>query len=202
MSQQAINLVLAGMTKSQILSVTGLSGEAFDALLADPAFVEQVRSLKSAKLEEDIEAKYGKLEDAALKQVHEQVSSGYYDASSLCKVLETVSRARSLRRQTHTLPNNGHYTNPTLGVSVTVPIFLNSQVTLDSNRQVVAVDGRNMAPLPSEQVHTLFARLESQKENQNGTESEVDPILADLEEEAAKRAAREAINRAASQTTA
>lgn len=197
MSAQALNLVLAGASRSQILSVTGMTPEALDALLADPAFVEQARALKSAKLEDDIESKYGKLEDAALKQVHEQVSAGYYDASSLCKVLETVSRARSLRRQTHTLPNNGHFTNPTLGVSVTVPIFLNSQVTLDSNRQVVAVDGRNMAPLQSEQVHSLFARIEKE---QNHGNQEIDPILADLAEEEAKRAAREAISRASSTT--
>lgn len=162
MRQQISNLILAGIPKEQIITTVGCSEEYLNELLLDKEFVEEVRAQKADAIETDIENKYARLEKATLEKITGQLD--YYDAAALCKILETTSRNRVARRPLAQAQQNGHFTNPTLGISVTVPVFLgNSQVILDSNQQVVAIDGRNMAPMPTQQVHALFDKLEKER---------------------------------------
>lgn len=196
MRQQIANLLAAGSTKEQVLAATGCSEALFAELLADKEFVEEIKSVAAATRENQIEEEYSKLEMQTLKKVKGNLE--YYDAIALCKILETVSKTRQMRRMPAAAhQNNGHFTNPTLGVTVQIPVFLgNSQVVLDSNKQVVAIGGRNMAPLPTDQVHRLFSELEQTRSNQN-EQQQSDPILADLAElENAERTSESTGNRA------
>lgn len=194
MRQQILNLLAAGHSKDQILTATGCGEALFASLLEDKDFVQEVKAAAAASRESVIEDEYSKLEIATLQKVKGALE--YYDASGLCKVLETVSKNRQLRRMpAGGIPQNGHFTNPTLGVTVNIPVFLgNSKVVLGSNSQVVAIGGRNMAPLPTDQVHKLFSELEHARSPENEHQ---DPILQDLAElEHEQRAIESAGNRA------
>lgn len=186
MRTQVQNLIISGSTKEQILSITGLSVEALDEMLEDKDFHREVREIREANREAEIDKEYSQLELSAIKQVKKHMD--LYDATALCRVLETVARTRQLKKAgPQAVPNNG-FNHPT--VHVNIPVFLGtSNVVMDSKKQVVAIDGRNMAPLPTPQVKKLFQELE----RTNSGDPNEDPILADY----AERHASEAEDRAA-----
>jgi hypothetical protein len=192
---QIKNLILAGTSKADILKIVGCSEEFVNELLADKDFVDEVKQARLDKIDLETEKEYAHLENLTLQKVKSNLD--YYDAGALCKVLETVSRARvsraTQRAQTRENAAN-HFGNPTVGIAVTVPVFLgNSQVLLDSKKQVVAINGRNMAALPTDQVQALFNSLDSEKEKGNSNDQArtyEDPILADAEARAALATAR------------
>lgn len=171
MRQQLQNLIISGSSKEQILSVTGISAEAFQEFLDDKEFHAEIRTIREAQRETEIDKEYSKLELNAIKAVNDNIT--LYDATSLCRVMETVARTRQLKRAGPVVtPSNGML-NQTIAINL--PVFLgNSHVIMDSKKQVVAIDGRNMTPLPTAQVRRLFTELE-----RTGNENE-DPILADL----------------------
>lgn len=191
MREQIKHLILAGTSKEDIIKIVGCSAEYIAELIVDSEFTQEVKQARIDKLDMETETEYAKLEHSALKKVKDNLE--YYDATALCKVLETVSRTR-LNRQSQRTAQAGnpanHFNNPTVGIAVTVPVFLgNSDVILDSKKQVVAINGRNMAALPTDQVHALFSTLEKEQRNDQ-PRIEEDPILVDRAEREALAAAR------------
>jgi hypothetical protein len=176
MRNQIANLILGGATKEQILSVVGIPSAQLEELLEEPSFRREIREVKESQKEQDIESKLQNLELSAIKKVSDNME--FYDAQSLCRVLETVSRTRQMKKQA-SQPANPH-ANGMLNatINIAIPAFLgNSQVLMDSKKQVVSIDGRNMAPLPTAQVKQLFSQIENQHERPkasaaNGKDSE------------------------------
>jgi len=186
MRAQVLNLLLSGASRETILSATGISSVAYDAILADPEFITQMDAAREERRETRIENSYGKLELTLVNKLTETAATDFLAVQDLCRMVETVARTRQLRRTpTAAQQNANHFQNPTVGITINLPSFLNSHVVLDSNKQVVAIDGRNMAPLPTEQVHNLFNRLNEASKGLEGNENEqeTDPILADYARE-------------------
>jgi hypothetical protein len=186
MRQQIANLIVAGSDRKTVLSIVGCSAEYLDSLLKDESFRQEVTEAKAAATDDKIDALYADVEKKTLSKIKDNLD--LYDATALTKILTSVAQNRIARR----LPaqSNGHYNNPTVGIQVTVPIFLNqsgnSQVVMDSKNQVIAIQGRSMAPLPIDSVHKLFNDLDKQEAIKKEINDAEDPVEADYDREVAE----------------
>ena len=168
MRTQIANLILGGATKAQILSATGIPSSQLEDLLADSSFGREIREVKEANREAEIEKKLQELELQAIKRVESNLE--LYDAQSLCRVLETVGRSRQMKKQQAAAPTQSPNGMINATINIALPQFLgNSQVLMDSKKQVLSIDGRNMAPLPTAQVKQLFQTIENGDSNEGST---------------------------------
>lgn len=191
MRQQIINMMAAGLSKKVILDSLDISAEYLAEILKDKEFTKDALEARESITDDRIDAKYAKAEEQVLDRITENIT--FADFNSTLKALETINKARISRR----LPvqQSGHYQNPTIGISVTVPLFLNSQgtsnVVMDSNKQVVAIDGRNMAAMPVAQVQKLFKSFDTEEKTlKRDLEGEYyDPIIEEHKRDSAAEAA-------------
>lgn len=171
MREQIIELLAGGFSKEDVANTIGCSTKLIDEELKVPE-VLQALTVKAKELQSDrIEKRYGDLEEAALKQLKQDISM--LGASELCRVLETTAKNRIAARTPA-----GHFQNPTATLSVTLVLpapAYTEKVVVDSKNQVVSIGDRNMAPLPSTSVQKLFTSFS--KETTIDSNDEIDDLF-------------------------
>lgn len=157
MRDQILNLLARNTTILEICEMLGISKDQVEALVADKAFILELKELKTKYRQENIEESYAKLEERTLKMVAANLE--YAEIPSLCRVLETVSKNRVLYRNPA-----GHYQNPTahLTIELKLPAAAGAEriVIDEKTSQIVAIGERSMVPLPIAGVQKLFGMFE------------------------------------------
>lgn len=155
MREQIIELLAGGFSKEDVSTTVGCSVQFINETLKETGVIEALTAKAKEKQSERIEKRYGDLEEAALKQLKQDISM--LGANELCRVLETTAKNRIAARTPA-----GHFQNPTAMLSVTLVLpqpALTEKIVVDSKNQVVSIGDRNMAPLPSASVQKLFTSL-------------------------------------------
>jgi len=162
MRDQAIEFLAGGFSKQAVAQTLGCSEPQIDAWLKEPEVIASLTTRAKELQSERIDKRYTDLEEATLKQLKTDLTM--MDASSLCRILETVARNRIAAK----LPA-GHYTNPTVGASITLVLpATGAEVIVDSKNQVIAIGGRNMGAMPVSGVQRLFEQIEHNLNDMKG----------------------------------
>lgn len=165
---------------SQICKAGVAENEAFLAHLEE----EKRLALESYNQEETLGLQYQALEAKALRAIDDSLSAG--TLIEQIKVLEALNKRDALRRQA-AAPMAGTSAVANINVvQISMPRHLLEQqlpeVVMNEQRQVISVQGKSMAPMPSDLVKAMFQKVLRTDEAQEKppavlTQREKNPIL-------------------------
>lgn len=155
----------SGLKPADICTIVGCSPSYISQLVKEEGFmasVEEIMKNAPPTAEAVLDSKYESLEHTLVKQM--TVAAMDADLGVLSKALDSVTRAKhagALRK----LPGMGQATAIQNIVTINVParILQAPALTLNNSSEVVAIDGKPMAPLSAEGVRNLFTKLEESR---------------------------------------
>lgn len=182
-----------GLRPAQVASMVGVTpGYISQICKADAvenkAFLEHLEeekrlALESYNQEETLGLQYQALEARALRVIEENLAAG--TLTEQIKVLEALNKRDALRRQA-AAPMAGTSAVANINVvQISMPRHLLEQqlpeVVMNEQRQVISVQGKSMAPMPSDMVKAMFQKVVSEEAQEKPpavlTQREKNPIL-------------------------
>jgi len=172
---------ICNVTPGYISQLLGADGpQAFKDAVAE----EQAKAADVYNEEEDLNLRYLAVEAKALKGIEDNMAGA--TLVEQVKVLEALNKRDLIRKQLKAPAAGSGLTGPGTSVyqmnviSLSMPQHLiNSfqppQIELNSQNQVVSIEGKSMAPMASLQVKNLFQQLSNGTMNITAEEKEVLP---------------------------
>lgn len=167
MKERILHMLAQGLQGSQIASVIGCSASYVVQVAKDPICLERLGELRkeyAGKEDADgviLNNKYNALEHSLLKKIGDSLEDA--ELPVLTRTLEVIGNRQEKRLQRMTMASVGG-----AGSSLHVHLTLPSHATLNlpsyqlnENKEVIAIGGREMAPMSSEGVKNLFGQLAS-----------------------------------------
>lgn len=175
-------LLASGLNQNQVSSIVNVSPSRIAQITATDAFKEIYADKKLAHDKEDVEklaisAKYLSAEHALLDHIIANVPNvEMKDAAAALRIVaERQDKAAARINPVHA----GVVVNQNI-VQLMLPTHAIPEIVLNNDREVVAINNQTLAPLSSDAVTNLFAKL-SGKETEN-----VQASLPDLTEESTR----------------
>lgn len=170
---RAATYLAQGLPHGQVASIMGCSPGYISQLMRDEGFKKKVEDLQasmqsSPEAEEgNIVAKYNGLEHHLLKAIHDSMANA--ELPQLVKALEVVgNRQDKIAQRKFVQQNPGAGAGGTqVYVQLTLPthaIPAKPVIEMNKNAEVVAIDGRPMAPMASSNVAKMFAARKAVEE--------------------------------------
>jgi len=170
--KRAAELLAQGMSLSGAASILGVTVSYLSQLAKQPDFValiEETRTSESVKeITEDDEDKrltnkYTAIENRILDAIDSQL--GLAELPALTNTLKVVSERqekRASRKLLAQLPSQ-NVTNVQI-VQIAVPARAMPAITLNEQKEVIAIDARPMAPMASTVVQDMFKKAREERE--------------------------------------
>lgn len=157
-NDRILNLLAQGISAVQVVSIVGCPPKYLQSLLEDTEFkaaleAEQALYFQEANEDEIIGNKYLSLEHKILKQIEAQIPNA--ELRDALKALEVVSNRQEKAKSRHNAPIQGNTVNYTT-VNLNLPTHAIPEYSLNSSKEVVAINGKPMAPLSGVAVKALF----------------------------------------------
>jgi plasmid maintenance system antidote protein VapI len=160
MQEQIAEFLSQGMKASDVASVIGVQPSVISELInTDEGFRELLRQKIIANRQQRITTKYDTLEENTLKQLNDAVVTA--EVSELTRVLESIAKIKAANKS---VMFANVYQNPTQGVVLQFPQQVVQQITLNDNRQIVAIGEQNLAPMAISKVKDVFASMDKIKD--------------------------------------
>jgi hypothetical protein len=158
---KAVHFLSLGLSPSQVASIVGVSPGRISQLLAEPEIKEMValkeveNSEKNAE-EQRIDAKMLSVKNTLLDNL--AVRSNEASFMEIARAFEIVCRAESLKK--NPIPLQGTQIFNGMTVQISMPQrTLREEIQITSDREVIAIGDRALAPLNASQVTSLFGRM-------------------------------------------
>ena len=164
---KAVHFLSLGLSPSQVASIVGVSPGRISQLLAEPEIKEMVllkeleNSEKNAE-DQRVEAKILSVKNSLLDSMASRSNEATF--MELSRAFEIVCRAEALKK--NPIPLQG--VNVFNGVTVQIALpqrTLNEEIQITSDREVIAIGDRALAPLSAGQVTALFGRMRNEPES-------------------------------------
>lgn len=171
--ERVISYFSQGYSISEVAKICGCPLSVLSGLIEQPGFKEliaeaQAEQAENFKEEEIIDNRYLSVEHKILTAISESLASA--ELRDLTRALEVVGNRQDKRARTKA----GLPSTPQQGITLNT---LNQNITLqmpaafapaiaaerNSNNEIIAVNGRSLAPLPNKAVVSLFSTLTSNK---------------------------------------
>lgn len=154
-----IGYLAAGVSQTVAAEAAGVTDGYVSQLLEQDGVREEIASKKSKKLERHIEVDttIEEVEKDALKVVAAKVK--FSNAREAAQIFSIMNAARKKAD----LGANGNSAGSVDTVVFVLPKAAKTMIQINSDNQIIEVDGRTTAPLPSKVLPQLQKRLEQQK---------------------------------------
>lgn len=179
-TDRVATLLSTGLKPSQVATIVGVSPARISQLLTDENFSLLLASKTAEQEKEDIEeasitAKYVAAEHALINQVMEMAPvSELRDVTAALRVVS--ERQEKMKARTNPIAA-AQIVNQTI-VSVSLPSHAipGQAIQMTSNKEVISIGEKTLAPMPSQAVTNLFSSLKE------GNKNEQSPSIAKAEE--------------------
>lgn len=157
--EKIIGYLAAGVSQTIAAESAGVSDSYVSQLLELPEVREEIAAKKSKKLERHIEVDdtIESIEKDALKIVAQKLK--FTNAVEASKIFATMNAARK-KADIGAAGNNAGGVDTVVFV---LPKAAKTMIQINSDNQIIEVDGRTTAPLPSKALPQMQKRLELQK---------------------------------------
>lgn len=151
-----ISLVGQGVSQALVAEATGVTPSYVSQLLQQPDVSAEVAAIRAESLEGDIaqDKAIDSAETAALKLLAQKMV--FAKPGELAGIFGTLNKARRRALIPETADTAGV---GALNVTIVLPKQAAISLTMNSESQVIEVDGRTLAPLPSRELPKLAARM-------------------------------------------
>jgi hypothetical protein len=165
------NLIISGLKPSEITSIVGCSPSYISQLLADSEFKAAVQEGIIANAEKNTEAehldnRYETIEHRLLSSIEDKIPEA--SMGEVVKALETINKRKDdqYKRKNPVTPGPAIQLNV---VSLALPAqalrtISQPTVQLNGQNEIVAIEGRHLAPMSSDGVKNLFAQIKEQEQ--------------------------------------
>lgn len=171
-----ISLLGAGVGQTIAAEAAGVSPSYVSQLLQEPQVLQEIALLKSDRLQGylEIDSTIETAEKMALDKTVKLIPF-IRNAEGAVKVFAALNAARKKSQESS---NTEQFADQ---VTIVLPKAAKVMITMNSDNQIVEVDGRSMAPLPSKALPAMAARLEQRT-------LEINPAqhIIDVKEKAAR----------------
>lgn len=162
--ERIVHYVAQGIQPVQIASILGVSPQYISEVQNDPAFSVALaavqKTMAKTLVEEKHEEDYVKLESSVLRQIKESLPfAEFHDLTRLMDSL--IKRKQSIAQVPGGIVHNTTTYNT---VVLKVPQVVAPDILINERREVIAVDGRTMAPMTTQGVRSLFEILKEKRE--------------------------------------
>lgn len=166
MRERIKNLLIGGMRASEIASVVGCSPSYVSQLVKDPEFRKAVEdgtmaAASERKEEEHLDIRYQNTEHKLITAMENTM----VDASlgEITRALEVVARRREAKRAVAIPASNGVTIHNVVSLMLPSHAVQNHSpvVSLNGNKEIIAIDAQPLAPMSSTGVKNLFEQLRS-----------------------------------------
>lgn len=172
------NYLANGLRPAQVASMVGvtpgyISQICKPGVAENEAFLEHLEeekrlALESYNQEEAVGLQYQALEARTLRVIEENLAAG--TLTEQIKILEALNKRDALRRQAvASVAGTSAIANINV-VQISMPKHLLEQqlpeVVMNEQRQVISVQGKSMAPMPSDMVKAMFQKVLRTEEGQ------------------------------------
>ena len=162
---KAIDLLSMGVRPGQVASILGVSPGRISQLLATPEVQKMIEEKQLAAAQENQEEEVIKAKELAVKNnLLNALSERSGEASfmELAKTYEIIARCESFRK--NTLPMGGTQVFNGQVVQVALPMqalreFQQLAIQRTSEKEIIAIEDRELAPMSSQNVTALFTQL-------------------------------------------
>lgn len=163
--ERIATLLASGLPAASVSSIVGISPARISQLQKESAFLEllaakQAESLAKDQEELSLSAKYLEAEHVLLKQVVEMAPvSELRDVTAALRVV--AERQEKAKSRMNPVVQGQVTLNQT--VQLLLPSHATPELQFSAQREVIAIENRNLAPLPSAGVLSLFKQLNTDK---------------------------------------
>lgn len=138
-----------GFGPSEAAKLLGITPQTVQDYLKDESFKELLKEKAVEFIDARVEKKYSVLEEKVLDSLRDSLQ--YAEVNDMVRILESIAKIK----KANTVPA-GTFQNPTAGVTLVLPPNSVAKVVVNEQNQVVAIDNRSLAPMPSKAVQNLF----------------------------------------------
>ena len=168
-SEKIIAFLAQGIQPVKICEIVDCTEAYISQVKAEEGFAAKLslatKKYQRTKEEEDIEDKYIKLESKVLTQIEDAIP--FAEFGELTRAMETLIR----RRQQSVPAGIVHQGNKTINVTmISVPQAALPEVILNSEREMIAVNGKSLAPMSSSSVRSMFDNIKKKKKEAQDAE--------------------------------
>lgn len=189
--ERAASYLASGCSQGQVASIMGCSPGYIVSLLKEEGFQKLVEQKKAQndgseeKEQESIQSKYTGLEHQLIKAMGDAL--GNAELPAITRALEVVATRQekaAVRRLPAGHPANGQRVGNTVVVQLMLPGHAIPQqpvVEYNGKNEVVAIDGKSMAPMSSNAVEKLFKARRAEEAVVKLTEKKsLDEVLKEI----------------------
>lgn len=166
--ERVINLLASGIKPAQVASILGVTPARISQLASEIPNLKELIAEKEAELaEKDIEtvaldAKYHTAEHALINQVVELAPIA--ELRDVTAALRVISERQDKRKQlVNPNPVGGTITLNQV-ISLSLPNHALPEISLSSEKEVISINNRTLAPMSSTGVTNLFNTLDNKEE--------------------------------------
>lgn len=170
MKNRILNYLSNGVKPADVATIVGCTPAYISQLLSQDDFKEELHAKLSDQKEDagetQLDTKYETMEHKLLKAM--EVSLVDAELPAITRALEVVAKRQELAKsRKNPIPLSSNGVSITM-VSLTLPSQAMRQhapaVTLNSQQEVIAIEGQSLASMASESVKTMFQTLKSREE--------------------------------------
>lgn len=165
MKDTILEYLAQGIARSKVCEILGVSASYVSEIAEENK--EKLTELREKYEDTRIKNKYSKLEEAALNHLKDNLS--LLEAPILLKVLETCQKGK----QASHIPVINNFTLNKIDLTLPAPVS-EKVLVLNTQKEVVAFGGKNLAPLPSKAVLELFNKITVKQSDQLPLETQND----------------------------
>lgn len=157
--EKIISLIGAGVSQTIAAEVAGVTDGYVSQLLQEPGVLEEIAGKKSEKLESylDTDDKIERGEKLALGTIVKKLESPFLKLEEALKAFTILNGARKKSEEGKGV-NAGQ---AAMNVTLILPKASRVMLTVNSENQVIDVEGKSIAPLPSKVLPVIARELES-----------------------------------------
>jgi hypothetical protein len=170
--ERITSLLAQGLKPAHVASIVGITPARISQLAKENVEFQNLLALKTAEAEkEDIEekalsAKYHAAEHQLLDQVLQLAPvSELRDVTAALRVV--AERQEKMKTRQNPIQQQQAVLQQVIQISLPSHVLQVPEITLTKDREVISVDNRNLAPLSSDAVTSLFHSLRKGKENES-----------------------------------
>jgi len=179
MKEKILELLGLNIPNNIVAQAVGVSDSYVSQLMSDEAFAVQVQTLRLRNLSESAtrDGKWNGLEDKLLEKLEQLLPMSFTKPAELLRALQVVNAAKRRASATEGL---GLHT-PSSVVPLVLPMIFAPKLQINTQGQVIEVDGRSIATMPASVVNKQLTddrkeRQEVQKQIREDAERAVATI--------------------------
>jgi len=157
---KAISMLGQGVAQHLVAEAVGVTPSYISQLVKEPGVISEIGAIRAEFVQEDLQHDrlINKLEMEALKRIEKTLP--YVKAEAAAKIFSTLN---SSKRHAILSENDNHVTT---AVTIVIPTAAEHFIKKNNENQVIEIDGKTIAPLPSRVLPQLATELAQRKQQQ------------------------------------